>query len=85
MAGTVNWVSWVRENWYWLVLAWLALFGFGFGFYGNWRRERLLRKLNDEGLATMLGDQPGAGGAIHSYGDAELPIPAPKKPPTEQA
>jgi hypothetical protein len=40
--------------------------------------------LNDARLAVMLGDQPGAGGALNSYADAELPIPAPKKAPSDQ-
>jgi hypothetical protein len=79
---TVSWATWLRENWYWLVLLWLALFAIGA--YLNWEREKRRARLNDAGLATMLGDQPGAGGAMHSYGDAELPIPAPKKP-SEQA
>jgi len=82
-AETVSWASWLRENWYWLALLWLALFAIGA--YLNWEREKRRARLNDAGLATMLGDQPGAGGAMHSYGDAELPIPAPKKPPTDQA
>jgi hypothetical protein len=80
---TISWASWLRENWYWLVLLWLALFAIGA--YLNWEREKRRARLNDAGLATMLGDQPGAGGAMHSYGDAELPIPAPKKPPIDQA
>jgi hypothetical protein len=80
---TVSWASWLRENWYWLVLLWLALFAIGA--YLNWEREKRRARLNDAGLATMLGDQPGAGGAMHSYGDAELPIPAPNKQPTDQA
>ena len=80
---TVSWAIWLRENWYWLVLLWLALFAIGA--YLNWEREKRRARLNDAGLATMLGDQPGAGGAMHSYGDAELPIPAPKKLPTDQA
>jgi hypothetical protein len=82
-AKTVSWASWLGENWYWLVLLWLALFAIGA--YLNWEREKRRARLNDAGLATMLGDQPGAGGAMRSYGDAELPIPAPKKPPSEQA
>ena len=83
MAGTANWISWVRENWYWLVLVWLVLFGSGF--YGNWRRERLRHKLNDAGVATVLGDRSGAGGALDSYGDAELPSAVPNKPPRDPA
>ena len=78
---TMSWASWLRENWYWLILLWLALLAIGA--YLNWEREKRRARLNDAGLATMLGDQPGAGGAMQSYGDAELPIPAPKKPPTQ--
>jgi hypothetical protein len=73
---------WVGENWYWLVL--LGLIVFAYGVYENRRREKLRRRLNDEGVATMLGDRPGAGGALDSFADAELPIPAPKKPPSDQ-
>lgn len=78
--GTAQWVS---ENWYWLALAGLIIFAFGV--HDNRRRERLRRKLNDARLATMLGDRPGAGGALDSFADAELPIPAQKKPPSDQA
>ena len=76
-------VSWMKENWFWPVL--LAVIVFAYGVYENRRRENLRRKLNDAGLATMLGDRPGAGGALDSYGDAELPMPAPNKPPRDQA
>jgi hypothetical protein len=79
---TASWIGWVRENWYWLALLWLMFFGYGA--YRNWQREKLRRKLNDARLAVMLGDQPGAGGALNSYADAELPIPAPKKAPSDQ-
>jgi hypothetical protein len=75
--------SWMKANWLWPVL--LGIVVFAYGVYENRRRENLRRKLNDAGLATMLGDQPGAGGALDSFADAELPIPAPKKPPSDQA
>jgi hypothetical protein len=77
------WADWVQENWYWLVLS--ALIVFAFGFYENWRREKLRRKLNDAGLATMMGDRQGAGGALDSFADAELPTSGQRKPPSNQA
>jgi hypothetical protein len=83
MSMTGSWISRVAENWYWLVLIWLIVFAYGF--YRNWQREKLRRKLNDAGVATMLGDQPGAGGALYSYGDAELPPTTPNRPPRDPA